>query len=327
LGSITEKQRETFSIVLEDSDRLKRIIDNLLDVSKIEAGKVELKKELVDMAALVKSVAAAFSLQAREKGLKIQAYFPKPKIKAYVDSDRVTQVFTNLVGNALKFTEKGFITISLEDKTGIIECAVSDTGKGIAKDDLPKLFSKFQQFGRQHGPGEKGTGLGLSICKGIIELHKGKIWAESELTKGTKISVSLPLYTREQLFKEYIARGIKKVPKEKKTLSMLLFTLTSLAAMPVSEMDSFSEDLTVFIRKKIHWDSDAITESGNCILMLLSGVKKEDASAIAGKILRILGHYAQKKGWDRRLTIAAKVISYPEDGISEDELVSRMINL
>jgi signal transduction histidine kinase len=96
------------------------------------------------------------------------------------------------VGNALKFTEKGFVEISLSDTPEGLLCQVSDTGCGIAKDDMPRLFSKFQQFGRIAGPGEKGTGLGLSIAKGIVELHQGKIWAESVFGQGTKISFILP---------------------------------------------------------------------------------------------------------------------------------------
>jgi PAS domain S-box-containing protein len=192
LGGISEKQREVFVIVLEDSDRLKRIIDNLLDISKIEAGKVELGKELVEMTDLVKGVVSGFSLRAKEKNLQIDTYFSKEKITANIDKDRIIQVFTNLVGNSLKFTPAGFITVSVVEKDEVIECSVKDTGKGIPKEDLPKLFSKFQQFGRQRGPGEKGTGLGLSISRGIIELHKGKIWAESEPHRGTVITFTLP---------------------------------------------------------------------------------------------------------------------------------------
>ena len=171
---------------------------------------VDLKREFVDIAGLIQGTTASFSLRAKEKGLKINTLLPNQKIKAFIDKDRIVQAFTNLIGNALKFTQAGEITLLLEDKEKEIECSVSDTGKGIAKEDLPRVFSKFQQFGRTYGPGEKGTGLGLSITKGIIELHKGKIWVTSELDQGTKFTLTLPKYTTPELLKECLGSGLKK---------------------------------------------------------------------------------------------------------------------
>ena len=149
-------------------DRLARIIDNLLDISKIEAGKIDLRRELVDIASLIRQVVSSFALNLKEKNLELKVNIPEKQIDAFVDPDKLTQVFTNLMGNALKFTDRGYIEISLQEKKKQIECFVADTGLGIAEEDLPKAFNRFQQFGRLPGPGEKGTGLGLSITKGII---------------------------------------------------------------------------------------------------------------------------------------------------------------
>ena len=194
LGSTTPQQREFLSICLEDVDRLKRIIDNLLDISRFEAGEVKLKREEVDIVTLAKGVIATFSPKAKSMNIEIREDFPQQKAIGYVDKDEIIQVFTNLVGNALKFCDKGYIQISIIDKPEHVECYVSDTGRGISEDDLPKVFSKFQQFNRIDGPGEKGTGLGLSISKSIIELHNGKIWVESKLNEGTKFTFTLPKY-------------------------------------------------------------------------------------------------------------------------------------
>ena len=194
LGETTKEQKEFLSICLEDIDRLTRIINGLLDISKIEANKLRVKKEIVDIVALVKGVAASFMPRVKEKGIQIRTKFSNEAIEVYCDRDKMIQVFTNLVGNAFKFTSSGYIEISVTDKEGWVECAVADTGKGIAKGDLDKVFDKFMQFGREYGPGEKGTGLGLSITKGIIELHKGKIWVESEPGRGTKFIFTVPKY-------------------------------------------------------------------------------------------------------------------------------------
>lgn len=333
LGEVTEKQKEVFSIVLEDSDRLKRIIDNLLDISKIEAGKVEIRKELIDIVEVIKGVASSFALQSEEKGLKLSAYFSKAKIKLYVDKDRIIQVFTNLVGNALKFTAHGAIDISVLDKENEVECSVSDSGRGIGKEDLPRLFSKFQQFGRAHGPGEMGTGLGLSISKGIVELHKGKIWAESELNKGTKISFSLPKHAADELLMEYLSNALNKLNREKPFLSVLGFYIKNLGgrAEPGPGGDDAStcaaDDLEMLLRRKIRCEKDKLIQSNGLLLMLLPGVKKEDAIIVSERMRNVFTYYLAKKGWEKKINIACEVFNYPDDGWNEEELVGKILGI
>jgi len=196
-GDINEKQKGVLQVANNNIDRLSRIINELLDISKIEAGKVKLKKELVDMAVLIRGAASLFELSIKMKGLELKVDIPEKQIDAYIDLDKIYQYFTNLIENAIKFTDKGHIEVSLREKEKEIECVVADTGIGIAGEDLPKVFDKFQQFGRVSGPGEKGTGLGLSITKGIIELHGGRIRAESEPGRGTKFIFNLPKYSAE----------------------------------------------------------------------------------------------------------------------------------
>lgn len=108
------------------------------------------------------------------------------------DEDKLTQIFNNLISNALRYTKSGGrIVIKASEENDFIHCSVADTGVGIAKKDIPKLFSKFEQFGRVEGSGYKGTGLGLAIAKGLIEKQGGKIWIESELGKGTTFFFTL----------------------------------------------------------------------------------------------------------------------------------------
>jgi PAS domain S-box-containing protein/diguanylate cyclase (GGDEF)-like protein len=222
LGETTEAQREFLSICLEDVDRLTRIINELLDISKIEAKKLQIKREIVDIVKLAKGVISSFYPRIKEKGLEMKACFPEEVIEVYADKDKIIQVFTNLIGNAIKFTQAGYIEISVSDKEEEVECSVSDTGIGIAEEDLPKVFDKFQQFGRLEGPGEKGTGLGLSIAKGIVELHKGKIWVESKLNQGTKFTFTLPKYTLEDILYESIRERIALAEKEYKRFVLFL---------------------------------------------------------------------------------------------------------
>lgn len=192
-GSINPNQEKVLITSRNNIDRLARIINSLLDISKIEAGNVELKKKNVNLGVLIKNVFATFENMAAQKELEMRLNLPKERGQdLYVDEDKIVQVFTNLIGNAIKFTEKGYIEVSLAPRENAVEVTVSDTGVGISAEDLPKVFNKFLQFGRTAGGGEKGTGLGLSIAKGLIELHGGKIRVESELGKGTKFIFTLP---------------------------------------------------------------------------------------------------------------------------------------
>lgn len=191
-GEVSDKQHKLLSMAQNNIDRLGRIINNLLDLSKLEDGKVVLHKEIVNITSLAQEVGSGFNAIAHKKGLEIKYDFSSEKIEALIDRDKIIQVFTNLIGNAMKFTSAGSITISIADKKDCVECAVIDTGKGIAQEDLHKVFNKFQQFGRQTGSGEKGTGLGLTISKGLVELHKGTIWVESKINEGTRFIFQFP---------------------------------------------------------------------------------------------------------------------------------------
>lgn len=202
LGEITGEQKNYFSMVLEDIDRLTRIINDLLDVSQIDSGIVRLNIDEIDLAKLVEGVRSSFQRQAEEKGLEIYSKLPKGRVILNADKDKIIQVFTNLVGNAIKFTKKGHINISVVEDKNDVKCCVSDTGLGISGEELPKIFDKFQRFGRLNGPKEKGTGLGLYIVKAIVELHNGKIRVESRLNKGTRFYISLPKHQVEEVMTE-----------------------------------------------------------------------------------------------------------------------------
>jgi len=192
LGEPTEEQTQVLGLTLQSIDRLGRIINDLLDISKLEAGKMEIHKEVLDMVEIATSIQKAFSSMAQDKGLTIEVEHSHAHVQFEGDRDRIIQILMNLVGNALKFTNQGKIRLQILNKGETVECRVVDTGRGIAQEDLSHVFEKFRQFGREEGPGERGTGLGLTICKKIVELHQGKIWLESQLGKGTVFAFVLP---------------------------------------------------------------------------------------------------------------------------------------
>lgn len=190
-----EEKRKCLEIAKKNVDRLGRLIDNILDVQKLESGKMAFEMKENDMNEVVQEVhRTMLSLAGRNK-LSFNTKLEKKLPEAIFDRDKIVQVLTNLVNNSIKFTKKGGISITTDVSGNCLTVSVKDTGVGVSKDFLPKIFDKFEQLGKAVN-GTKGTGLGLAICKEIIEKHKGRIWAESEPGKGTTISFILPIRER-----------------------------------------------------------------------------------------------------------------------------------
>ena len=192
-GKIVEEQREVLTMAIKNTTRLSKIVKFLLDVSRIESGKIELQTELADICKIVKDTISDYEPLAEEKDICLDCEIPQSSIDIHLDPDRTRQVLINLISNSIKFTpEGGRINVTCAEQDGEVLISVQDSGRGIAEENIPKLFDKFTQFGRKAISGEKGTGLGLAISKGIVELWNGRIWAESELGKGSKFTFTLP---------------------------------------------------------------------------------------------------------------------------------------
>ena len=191
-GPLSAEQKEFLAAALKSIDRVDRTATELLELAKMEVGRNALNKSWFDIAALVDEIKKSFESKARSKGLVLKTKVPEGKREVYAGEDKIARVFFNLVHNAIKFTERGEIEIIVKDQDGTTLCSISDTGVGISKEDLPKVFNKFEQFGRKNKDSAEGTGLGLSICKQIIDSHGGSISVESEPGKGTTFSFSIP---------------------------------------------------------------------------------------------------------------------------------------
>ncbi|MBS3121416.1 GAF domain-containing protein [Candidatus Woesearchaeota archaeon] len=194
LGEVPEKQVQCLKIILEETDRLTRLINEILDLAKLEKGKVKFKKEKINIEEVAQKVIETLTTLADDKDIKIH-FTPTGKIfNIAASQDLIKQVFFNLIGNAIKFTpKKGSIYVNIENIENEIKVTIKDTGIGIKKEIVPKIFDKFFQVDssmtREHG----GTGLGLPISKHIIDAHKGKIFVESEVGKGSSFIFTLPI--------------------------------------------------------------------------------------------------------------------------------------
>ncbi|MET3527911.1 ATP-binding protein [Phenylobacterium koreense] len=187
-------QRERLEVIRESGETLLAILNDVLDLSKIEAGKMELEETEFDMAALARGAHATFTAIANKKGLSFDLVIAPQAQGVYRgDSTRVRQILYNLVSNALKFTEHGEVRVSVDRQDGNLKLSVSDTGIGIPAERLGTLFQKFVQADASTTRRYGGTGLGLSICSELVSLMGGTIEATSEVGRGTVFSVTLPL--------------------------------------------------------------------------------------------------------------------------------------
>jgi len=190
------QQREFLSIAQRNLKRLTSLINDLLDLSKLEAGKMEIKRQLCSIESVIDEAISGLKTWAETKSIQINKVIEENLPDVNIDPNRIIQVLTNLIGNAIKFTPpSGKITVEAKfiRTENELEVAVQDTGIGIAKEDLPRIFDKFFQVGERAPTDISGTGIGLSIAKEIIQLHKGRIWAESEKGKGARFIFRLPL--------------------------------------------------------------------------------------------------------------------------------------
>ena len=184
---------DNLGVVVSEGERLTKLIDDVLDLAKIEAGKLEWHMEPVSMGEIVDRATAATASLFEQKGLRLIREVEEGLPQITGDRDRLIQVVINLISNAVKFTDAGSVTCLAERRGGDIIVSVIDTGLGIAPSDQPKVFERFKQVGDTLTDKPKGTGLGLPICKEIVEHHGGRIWVESAIGKGSTFSFSLPL--------------------------------------------------------------------------------------------------------------------------------------
>ena len=193
---IGQLDTEALDSIEEETDRLGRLVEDLLLLARVEAGKLPLRREAVALDAVLADVLREMQVMARQKGVALEVRVAQP-VQVEGDPDRLKQVFINLVGNAVKYTPRGGrVTLTLNAEKGWAVCRVEDTGPGIAPEDLPHVFERFYRADKARSRGQ-GFGLGLSIAYWIVKHHGGRIEVASTIGKGTTFTVYLPVAGRD----------------------------------------------------------------------------------------------------------------------------------
>jgi signal transduction histidine kinase len=323
LGPVTEDQKEYLGISQKNILRLTNLIENLLDFSRIESGKgLRFRFEPVRLAEVVDEISLSFSQQLNEKNITLENRLDPDGPLVLVDRNRIAEVFVNLIGNGIKFTPSGGkITVDsrgLTEKRDYLKVIVSDTGVGIASEDLPQVFDRFYQGQRtQHGIVE-GTGLGLAITKEILEGHRGIIQAESRFGSGASFLFTLPLFGGKAIFSLLIQLMQEEADKDQVPLSFLQVLIQDQWTKREFILDREKWEGVLYALKKMVRSVDQTIPYQNHKVYILSHIDRRLAEEIGERIQAKLtsGGYVPK-GTD----VQFKVLTYSREGLSRDEFL------
>ena len=332
-GTVTVKQKEYLALIQNNIDRLTRLIDNLLNLSRIESGKFELRKEKIDLSFLLKEVIESLKAATESKKISLKSAVASPLPGLYADKDRVMQVLVNLIDNAVKFTkEGGRVVVSAEYESDFLRVCISDTGAGIAPEDVEKLFVKFHRIPQKlTGQKIKGTGLGLAITKEIIEAHNGKIWIESEPGIGSKFFFTLPVYDDKRYLIEYFEKEVQKASETKTNASILAFDLAGIFGLKEKlsavQMEIVLAQICKIAKNNIRRPTDLVMEfKEESRILVIAEVDKSGAAVLLDRVAKDvkLHKIKDKKLGQINVAVRAVALTFPDDGSAAQELVDKI---
>jgi signal transduction histidine kinase len=194
LDGVEAPDPATLQVMLTQTERLSRLIDQLLELSRLESGELPLRREEIELAPLVSQVLSEIEVARSDRGVEVASDVPDDLPPIEVDRERVHQVLFNLLDNAVRFTPNGgSVRVSAERHNGSVEVRVADTGVGISAEHLPRLFERFYRADPARSRGDGGTGIGLAIARSVVEAHGGHITARSEPGSGSVFAFDLPV--------------------------------------------------------------------------------------------------------------------------------------
>jgi diguanylate cyclase (GGDEF)-like protein len=336
------RQDKFLNIAFRNVNRMSVLVDQYLDITKIETGRLQCEFNKLNLGDLLDSMAEEFREKANNKGLSFFVNMPPGLPDILADSQKLEQIFFNLVGNALKFTDtKGSITISAEQisphakdnsqkSRPMIRVSVADTGVGIPEDKRTVIFNKFSRAGKSLEMGKEGVGLGLAIVKKLVELHGGEIHAEANEPTGSRFCFTLPIYEiekRDPGFRWIFDLEFQRNRKNGKVLSLMAILLENFQSVQTrigeEQTDIILKKLEATIKKSLYRHDDiVIHRKEDEMFVLFCEAKKDGARAICKRLKKNIVKFleAQSEGLSRELIIHVGFSTYPYDADNQRDL-------
>lgn len=328
-GKINENQAKFLSMAERNINRLTNILNDLLNLSRIESGKIEIRYEIVALKGIIELTVSSLKPHADARSIKIDLEIHEPLPSIYGDPEKIEQILTNLIGNAIKFTPEGgsiLITarsLAHDEKSGYghkVAVSVKDTGIGIPSGHLDAIFEKFHQVEGSLHRSVSGTGLGLAITKGLVEAHQGKIWVESEVGKGSTFTFTLPTSEgerRDPYFRFILDKEFQRVQENDAPLTLFLFeVLDERGEVKDALLDQLEEKIKHYLCRKA---DILLRREKEKILAALCEADLKGARVIRQRIEEGIQKSAFG-GQEPPVVIKVGTATYPEEALSKADL-------
>lgn len=331
IGEFNSEQVKFLEIAQKNVERLSRLINDILDLSKLESGRMSLHRRRINLNELTRNVYETMHFNAQDKNITVKLELSEDIEEVWVDPDKISQVITNLLSNAIKFNSEGgkiwirTIPVITDGKEHIV-FSIRDAGPGIAKEDLPKLFTRFTQLESVLTRRPGGSGLGLAISKNIIELHGGEIWADSEPGKGTDFSFRLPVYRKDMEFNFIIDEEIERTKFHQLKLALIVFKINNFEMLKTSlSGEELKSVLDVFIQMgqaTVRGPEDKIApyKEGE-LIAVMAGADRNGALRI---VQRIISNLEKDERFHKvGLSVSFGIAVYPDEASDKEELLRK----
>lgn len=333
LGAITPRMEDAAHIIQQNLNRLNRFINDLLDLSKLDSGKVLMKFEPVDIKKVVNDAIEILRKFAEEKNIKISIEQSGKVHPIYADSVRVTQVLVNLIHNGIKFSPSGAsVDIGWEEKDNEVHTVVENKGRGIALEDREIVFDRFRQLEQSTSGKSEGTGLGLAISKEILMQHNGRIWVESEIGKGSRFIFTLPVYSVKRRFVHEVEKKLAICRREKVSCVLILIDIKDRGKicrdMDKKEREKLEEAIENLLRNKVRYNTrypDAVVRYNEKGVFAILGISsREGALKIRERIESAIVDFTFKiqKG-EINIELLFGMAFFPDDVTTTDFLMEK----
>jgi hypothetical protein len=325
-------QNRFVDLAKRNVEQLIGIINDLLDLSKIEAGKMHLELAPTSMAQEIENALASLQPQAEAKGVSLQWTIAPNLPPVFGHAASIQRVMVNLVGNAIKFTDRGGV-VKIEStragsdevagEAGAVRVTVSDSGVGIPKDQLESIFEKFHQVeADEKTRTAPGTGLGLSISRELVKAHHGRIWAESETGSGSRFSFVIPILSQKELLMRALSSEVARASELEGPMALVVGRLQGAYAVRARSEEEYEravDDLLAMTRKLVRRSSDLVLARRDAgeVVVILPRAPRDGGVAFAN---RLAEEMAKDAATDSTLLLKVAAAQYPEDGRSAEEL-------